>query len=182
MRSHVKYLGCALAAFASAFAKDANITLAAAATGFEADNTAFYYGTSPLLFANDGSAADGGFRAFVVGKNIPWASESHQKTGRSKVVAPVYGIGGRDFLLNIPAPDSILRVFEIQKNGLNEIKEARRKFLGDWSTICTWRSTKSGESYGFLFGKKQVVQFLIRGGKKKVELLEVRPLAQYPIS
>ena len=47
-------------------AQNANVTLVPAATGFENDNTDFIYGKSPLLVANDGSAADGGFRTFSV--------------------------------------------------------------------------------------------------------------------
>ncbi|PVH97405.1 thermostable phytase [Periconia macrospinosa] len=174
MRSRIAYIAWALANFQAVFGKDANITLAPAATGFEADGTAFYYGSSPVVLANDGSAADGGFRVFNVDKDAPWSQRSHQKTGRSKIVMPVYDVGGRDIFLNIPAPDSILRAFEVKGVGLEEVKHARKKVLGDWSTLCIWRSAISGENYGFLFGKKQVVQLLIRGRKKDTEILKIQ--------
>jgi 3-phytase len=152
-------------------AQDANITLVPAAQGFEADNTAFYYSSSPVLLANDGSAADGGFRVFTVSSTAPFTQTSHQKTGRSKIVVPVYDVGGRDIFVTIAAPDSIMRVFNA--NTISEIVDARKKVLGDWSTLCVWRSSKSGNSYLFLFGKKQVVQLLVRGTSRNVRILEV---------
>lgn len=174
MRSRTAWLAWALASVSAISAKDTNIiTLAPAATGFEADGTAFYYASNPLVLVNDGSAADGGFRIFRVGEDAPWTQTTHRKTGRSKIITPVHDVGGRDILLNIAAPDSILRAFEVKRNGFAEVKGARKKILGDWSTLCVWRSGKSGEQYGFLFGKKQVVQLLIRGKKKDTEILEV---------
>ncbi|CAI6334343.1 unnamed protein product [Periconia digitata] len=174
MRSYVTYLACALTGLSVASAQNANITLAPAATGFEADGASFYYASNPLVLANDGSAADGGFRVFNAGANSSWSQTSHLKTGRSKIITPVYDVGGRDLLLNIPAPDSVLRAFEVSENGVAGVEQARKKFLGDWSTLCVWRSAKSGENYGFLFGKKQVVQFLVRGTENSTEILEIQ--------
>jgi 3-phytase len=171
MRTVIVSIVSALASLAVISAQDANITLVPAATGFEADNTAFYYSSSPLLVANDGSAADGGFRVFSVGASTPWSEKLHQKTGRSKIATPVYDVGGRDVFLNIPAPDSILRAFDAKT--LKEVEGARKKILGDWSTMCIWRSSKSGENYAFLFGKKMVVQLLVRAQKKDIQILEV---------
>ncbi|CAN9272706.1 unnamed protein product [Alternaria alternata] len=153
-------------------AQNANVTLVPAATGFENDNTEFIYGKSPLLVANDGSAADGGFRTFSVSNTSSFTEKSHQKTGRSKIAVAVQDVGGRDLIVNIPAPDSLIRIFDA-KNG-TEVKSNDKKQLGDWSTACVWRSQKSGESYIFLFGKKMVVQFLIRSSKAQVEILEVQ--------
>lgn len=175
MRSAIVSIVSALAGLTVVSAQDANITLVPAATGFEADNTAFYYSSSPLLLANDGSAADGGFRVFSAGASTPWSQKSHQKTGRSKIVTPVYDVGDRDIFLNIPAPDSVLRAFDAKT--LNEIEGANKKILGDWSTMCVWRSSKSGENYAFLFGKKMVVQLLVRAQKKGIQILEVGLIA-----
>ncbi|OAG04457.1 thermostable phytase [Paraphaeosphaeria sporulosa] len=163
-------------AFASlifqSLAQNANITLTPAAVGFEADNTAFYYSSSPLLLANDGSAAGGGFRVFDGKQNPQWAEVAHLRTGRSKVAIPVYNIGGRDIVVTIAATDSNMRAFEA--NGLKEIKNARKPILGDWSTLCGWQSASSGNSYLLLFGKRIVVQLLVRNQSKRVEILAVQ--------
>ncbi|KAF1968764.1 thermostable phytase [Bimuria novae-zelandiae CBS 107.79] len=153
-------------------AQNVNVTLIPAAVGFEADNTAFYYSSLPLLVANDGSAANGGFRAFSARQKTRWDELAHLNTGRSKVVLPVYDIGGRDLLVTIAATDSVMRAFDA--NSFVEIKEAEKNILGDWSTLCSWRSTSSGNSYLFLFGKKMVVQLLIRSQHKRVQILEVQ--------
>ncbi|KAF2021343.1 thermostable phytase [Aaosphaeria arxii CBS 175.79] len=172
MRSIASLALGTLASVSLAAAQDANITLVPAAVGFEPDNTALYYSSPPLLIANDGSAADGGFRVFEVSDKPSFAQRSHQKTGRSKVALPVYDIGGRDLVFNIPAPDSILRAFDVKN--FKEVESARKKILGDWSTLCGWRSLKSGNQYLFLFGKKKVVQLLVREQKKDIEVLEVQ--------
>ena len=160
--------------FFQVFAQNVNITLVPAAVGFEADNTAFYYSSSPLLLANDGSAAGGGFRVFDAKPKAQFAEVAHLKTGRSKIVAPIYDIGGRDIIVAIAATDSVVRVFEAP--GLVEMKEARKDILGDWSTLCAWRSASSGNSYLFLFGKKMVIQLLVKNRGRHVELLEVRSI------
>ena len=152
-------------------ARHANITLVPAATGFDGDNTGFIYGKSPLLVVNDGSAADGGLRTFSVSNGTSLVEKSHEKTGRSKIAVPVHDIGSRDLIINIPAPSSLIEVFDAQTG--KKLTKDNKKQLGDWSTACTWRSDKSGESYVFLFGKKKVVQFLIREAKDELEVLEV---------
>ena len=158
--------------FPFAAAQRVNVSLVPAATGFESDNAAFYYSPSPLLLANDGSAADGGFRVFAATNSSLFSETSHQKTGRSKIAVPVYDVGGRDVIFTIPAPDSIIRIFDAEK--MEEIENARKRQLGDWSTACVWRSQQSSNSYVYLFGKKQVVQFLVRGDGEDVEVLEVQ--------
>ncbi|KAF1943970.1 thermostable phytase [Clathrospora elynae] len=177
MRSFTTFLAWATAVISFVAARDANITLVPAAPGFDGDNTAFVYGKSPLLVANDGSAADGGFRTFAVSKSTPFKQTSLQKTGRSKIVVAVHDIGDRNVIVSIPAPDSLIRVFDAESG--KKVKSNDKKQLGDWSSACVWRSQKSGESYIFLFGKKTVVQFLIRGDKKEVEILEVQT---FPVS
>ncbi|KAH7396393.1 hypothetical protein BKA66DRAFT_409746 [Pyrenochaeta sp. MPI-SDFR-AT-0127] len=153
-------------------AQDANITLVPAGTGFEGDNTAFVYGQSPLVVANDGSAADGGFRIFSVSNSTPFEQKIHEKSGRSKFAVPVYDVGGRDILINIPAPDSRIRVFDAESG--KKVDSNDKTALGDWSTACVWRSQKSGDSYLFIFGKKMAVQFLVRDDDEDVEILEVQ--------
>ncbi|KAF2826693.1 thermostable phytase [Ophiobolus disseminans] len=165
----------ASALFAIASAQIANVKLVPAAVGFEGDNTGFVYGRSPLLVVNDGNAADGGFRIFAISNSSSLRETSHQKTGRSKIAVPIHDIGGREIIVNIPAPDSLIRVFDAQTG--KRIDSNDKKQLGDWSTACVWRSEKSGESYLFLFGKKKVVQFLVRKKKNDVEILEVQTFA-----
>ena len=171
MKASLPCLSWASTLLTLAAAQGADITLVPGAVGFEGDNTGFIYGRSPLLVVNDGSAADGGFRVFSVSNSTSWKETSHQKTGRSKIAVPVHDIGGRDLIINIPAPDSLIRVFDAQTG--NKVDSNDKKQLGDWSTACVWRSQKSGESYMFLFGKRKVVQFLVRNKKKDVEILEV---------
>jgi 3-phytase len=161
----------AAAFFAIASAQVANVTLVPAATGFDGDNTVFVYGRSPLLVVNDGSAADGGFRTFAVSSSTPFKQTTHQKSGRSKIAVAVHDIGGRDLIINIPSPDSRIRVFDAATG--KKVDSNDKTQLGDWSTVCVWRSQKSGDNYMFLFGKRMVVQFLIRGDEKDVEILEV---------
>ncbi|KAH7550844.1 hypothetical protein BM1_10217 [Bipolaris maydis] len=171
MRISSRYAILATGLISSVSAQDANITLVPAVTGFEGDNTNFVYGASPRLVVNDGSAADGGFRSFAFSNETSLVESFHEKSGRSKIAVPVHDIGGRDLIVNIPAPDSLIRIFESQTG--ERLESNNKKQLGDWSTACTWRSAKSGESYIFLFGKKIVVQFLIRESKDEVETLEV---------
>ncbi|KAF2269417.1 thermostable phytase [Lojkania enalia] len=174
MKLFVSTVFWSLATLFLAQAQDANITLIPASLTFESDNTAFYYSKTPLLLVNDGSAADGGFRVFST-SNSPAPQESHLKTGRSKVAVPVYDVGGKDVFVSIAAPDSIVRIFDAKS--MTEIEGPRKKVLGDWSTLCLWRSKESAENYLFLFGKKKVVQLLVRGRKKGVQILEIQTFA-----
>jgi 3-phytase len=174
MKASITYLSVATSLFALASAQIANVTLVPAATGFDGDNAGFVYGRAPLLVVNDGSADDGGFRTFAVSDSKTFKETTHQKTGRSKAVVTIQDIGGRDLIINIPSPDSIIRVFDAQTGKkVDTNTKYDQKQLGDWSTACVWRSQKSGESYMFLFGKKKVVQFVVRSDKKDVEILEV---------
>lgn len=161
----------ASAVLAVASAQSVNLTLVPVATGFKDENTGFIYGSPPILVVNDKSADDGGFRTFAVAQPPSFKQIAHEKTGRSKVVVPVYDIGGRDLIINIPSPDSLIRVFDA-KTG-KKVYSNDKVQLGDWSTACAWRSQKSGESYFFLFGKSKVVQFLVREKKKAVKIVEV---------
>ena len=158
--------------FLRSLAQNANVTLVPVAVGFEADNTAFHYSSAPLLIANDGSAANGGFRTFNVQKKSGWTEKAHLKTGRSKVALPISKVGDRDIVVTIAATDSVMRAFDAEK--FSEIEDARKYILGDWSTLCSWRSSSSGNLYLFLFGKKMTVQLLVRSYQKKIQFLEAR--------
>lgn len=166
----LSWLGLLLPIVAAQVA-NVTLTLTPTTTDFDTDNTAFIYSRSPLLIGNDGSAADGGLRVFGVANSTRFEQKAQRKTGRSKVVVPVYDVGGRDVVVNIPAPDSVFRVFDAWS--LEEVESGERKKLGDWSTACVWRSRGSGENYMFLFGKRMVVQFLVREQRGNVEILEV---------
>ncbi|KAL4915249.1 hypothetical protein BDW62DRAFT_203849 [Aspergillus aurantiobrunneus] len=151
-----------------------DLPISAVTSEVDSDQSTIYYGTvtqDPLLLGNDGSAATGGIRAF----ELQELRETAQvMPGRSKVVGVLYDVGGRDLVVSIAAPDSIIRVFDI--NGMTEVQAARKKALGDWSCLCTWRSG-SGAQYVYLFGKKQAMQFLVRGDGDEVEVLEVQTFA-----
>ncbi|OAL43121.1 thermostable phytase [Pyrenochaeta sp. DS3sAY3a] len=175
MKSLLRLLGLLAPLVSLAAAQNASISLTPAALGFDTDNTAFIYSTPPLLVANDGSAADGGFRTFSVSASPPFNQTDHQKSGRSKVAVAVQGVAdgsAGDVVLNLPAPDSLVRVFDAQSGQAVESNDIVQ--LGDWSVGCVWRSGTSGESYVFVFGKRMVVQFLVRGKEEGVEVLEVQ--------
>ena len=140
----------------------------------ETDSTVFYCGETPLLIGNDGTADKGGFHAYDLSNTAESVADVY--TGRTKTMAIAYGIGGRDVLITIAQPDSIMRVYEgLETSSFREVQSAQKKFLGDWSALCTWRSAISGEQYLYLFGKKQVVQILIRDAEH-TELAEVSAL------
>ncbi|KAL5335100.1 hypothetical protein BJX70DRAFT_332549 [Aspergillus crustosus] len=157
-----------------AAAPTADLPISSLTEEVESDISAFYYGTKSqeaLLFGNDGSAATGGFRSF----ELQGVNETARRTpGRTKVVGVLYDIGKRDLLVSIAAPDSVIRVFDT--DGLEEIPEAQKKALGDWSALCTWRSPR-GANYFYLFGKKQAIQFLVRPDKSGVEVVEIQTFA-----
>ena len=164
----------AAACLPAMLAQNATITLAPAATGFDTDNAALIYASPPFLLANDGSAADGGFRTFSVPNSTnstSFSERSHERSGRTKIAVPVYDVGGRDVIFNIPSPNSVIRAYDVATG--KEVAGSRKYQLGDWSVARSWRSQESGESYMFLFGKKTVVQFLIRSKDNDLQVLEV---------
>ncbi|KAL4884315.1 hypothetical protein BJY04DRAFT_225603 [Aspergillus karnatakaensis] len=155
----------------TAAAPTADLPVSSVTTEVESDLATFYYGSKSkgaLLFGNDGSAATGGFRSFDLQSLNETARRTH---GRSKDVGFLYDVGKRDLLVTIAAPDSLIRVFDV--DGLKEVPGAQKKALGDWSCLCTWRSS-SGADYFYLFGKKQAIQFLVRPDGSDVEVLEIQ--------
>ena len=127
-----------------------------------------------LLLGNDGSAATGGFRTWSLDDAQPLKEVDRRTYGRTKTARFVYGVAGKDLVVTIAAPDSLIRLFEV--DGLKEVTSAQKKMLGDWSAICPWRSPKTGWQYIYLFGKHRAVQLVIREKDEKLEVLEVRSL------
>lgn len=159
-----------LATAASPLELELNVT---ALTGgeLESDWTDVYYSKEkPLLLGNDGGAATGGFHAWDLNSDSPLTEVKTLTTGRTKIVTTVYNVTGKDLAVTIAMPDSIIRVFELPS--FTEIESAQTTVLGDWSALCSWRS-KSLNDYVYLFGKGQVVQYLVRQGKTSIELVEV---------
>ena len=112
MKSFTKNLTWAAALLSVTLAQNATISLIPAATGFDADNAALIYAQTPILLANDGSAAEGGFRTFTAPKftnSTAFIERSHEISGRTKIAIPVYDVNGQDIIFNIPSPNSIIR-------------------------------------------------------------------------
>jgi 3-phytase len=167
------------ASVALAAAPKANLNISALTADIESDTTSVYYYKRALLLGNDGTAATGGFRAWELDGSTPLKEVKKLTPGRSKLIVPVYDLNGKgkDYAISITAPTSILSVYELPD--FDEVKDARFKALGDWSCLSAWRS-KSGNQYFYLFGKKQIKQFLIRRHKRDVEILEVNKFPSNP--
>ncbi|KAL2073823.1 hypothetical protein VTL71DRAFT_11149 [Oculimacula yallundae] len=149
-----------------------DLPISAKTSEVDSDNSAVYHSSSnPLLIGNDGSAATGGFHIWSLGGSLPLKEVSSEATGRSKLVTTVYDIGAKDLIITISQPNNVLQVFDV--NGFEEIKEAAKPAIGDWSALCSWKSAKSGSQYFYLFGKKQVVQYLIRA-ENSMEIVEIQ--------
>ncbi len=162
----------ALAAWpgAASAAVDVTVPVSALTADVESDWTAVYYSRSkPLLLGNDGAAATGGFHAWNLDTDTPLAQVHAEVTGRTKLVAAVYGVGGKDLAVTIAQPDSLLRVFELP--AFKPVKDAEFSVLGDWSALCPWKAD-SGNQYLYLFGKRQAIQFLIRKSKNSIEIVQ----------
>ena len=143
----------------------------------DSDWTSVYYSKEdePLLLGNDGGAQQGGFRVYGLddasnGSTIRQITSV--ATGRTKLIAAAYDVGGRDIAITVAAPDSVIRLFELPS--LKQIDGDKFIKLGDWSALCPWKS-KSGNQYFYLFGKRQAAQFLIRYHKGGLEIVEVCP-------
>ncbi len=153
---------------------DVSVNVTAFTAEFESDWSTVYSLSNgpPLLLGNDASADKGGFRAYSAGLQLPLEEVASRVTGRTKLVATVYDVGGKDLAITIAQPTSLLRVFELPS--FNEVPSAAHKQLGDWSALCSWKS-RSGNQYLYLFGKNQAVQYLLQPGSKgNVQFTEVR--------
>ncbi|KAI1424758.1 hypothetical protein F5Y12DRAFT_796769 [Xylaria sp. FL1777] len=150
-----------------------DLPIAARIDDIDSDFTAIVYNrTRPLLIGNDGGAASGGFRTFVINNGTNLTETKHETPGRTKLVAIVYGVGGQDLIVTIAQPDSFFRLYDAST--VEQIGEPLARTLGDWSALCVWQSQSSGDRYLYLFGKKQAIQFLLRVAHGSVEILEIQ--------
>ncbi|KAJ2996458.1 hypothetical protein NUW58_g970 [Xylaria curta] len=141
--------------------------------GIESDFTAIAYNKNgPILIGNDGGAASGGFHTIAITNGAELTETKHETPGRTKLVTTVYGIGGKDLIVTIAQPDSFFRIYDTET--VEQVGAPLARTLGDWSSLCAWRSQSSGEQYLYLFGKKQAIQFLIRESNGSVEIIEVQ--------
>lgn len=77
----------------------------------ESDWATVYYAESPLLIGNDASPATGGFHAWPLTSALSEESIADVYTRRSSLTLPLYDLGGRDLLLTLSEPDSLLHLF-----------------------------------------------------------------------
>lgn len=171
--ANVLFVAAGLLSSITAETPSTNLTISAKTSEVESDSTAIYHSSEPLLLGNDGLAATGGFHVFSLelDSNSTLTQTTSKTPGRTKLLATVYGVGDKDLILTIAQPDSVIRAFDL--DGFEEVEEARKTALGDWSALCTWKSAASGNQYFYLFGKKQVVQYLIRKDDDDLETVEV---------
>lgn len=139
----------------------------------DSDWTAVYYSDSPLLLGNDGGTSTGGFYAFDLNGDSPLPVVESVVNGRTSLVTTVYGVADKDWLLTIATADSVLRAFELP--GLKQDEDAGFWALGDWSSLCSWKSS-TGNQYVYLFGKEEAIQFLVRSGEESLDLVKVSPI------
>jgi 3-phytase len=154
-----------------ASANEVEAPISARTSDIESDWSAVYYGRSPLLIGNDGSAGSGGFRAWDLNSGTPMSEIIKKSPGRTKLVTSVYEVDDKDYLVTIDQPESHLKLYDFDQ--LDRREKASKKVLGDWSAICPWKS-KAGNQYVFLFGKKQAIQFLLRDGENDLEIIEIQ--------
>lgn len=155
-----------------AAAANVKLNVSAITSGtIESDWTTTYYSAEdPLLITNDGGAATGGFHAFNIDDKSPLEAVKDQFTGRTKLVSTIYDVGGKDYMVSIPQTTSVFSFYELP--GLTKIDDVAFKSLGDWSALCTWKS-HSENTYLYIFGKHEAVQFLAREHDGQVEMVEV---------
>ncbi|KAI0914187.1 hypothetical protein F4823DRAFT_393475 [Ustulina deusta] len=150
-----------------------DLPIAARIDDIDSDFTATVYNkTGPVLIGNDGGAKSGGFRAFAINNGTYLTETKHEVPGRTKLVATVHGVGGRDLIVTIAQPDSFFRLYDAST--VEQIGEPLARTLGDWSALCAWRSQTSGEQYLYLFGKKQAIQFSLRAAYQSVQIVEIQ--------
>ncbi|CAM1511964.1 Fc.00g094770.m01.CDS01 [Cosmosporella sp. VM-42] len=151
------------------------VSVAAITTDVESDWTAVYYSKSrPMLIGNDGGPDKGGFHVYDLDSESPLSEVTSRVTGRTKLITTMYDVDGKDLAVTIAQPDSVIRVFEMPN--FKHVESADFKALGDWSAICSWKS-QTGNTYLYLFGKHQGVQFLIRKGKGALKITEIQSFA-----
>lgn len=121
--------------------------------------------SSPILIGNGGSAGTGGIRTWSL--STPTKQQWDKRTGRTKLVDTVYGVGGRDWVVTMSQEDSNLRVFD----AVGGAEGASRKVWSDYSALCQWTGEQG--AYLYLFGKKKAVVLVVREKGNGVEIVEV---------
>jgi 3-phytase len=156
-----------------------DLPIAARTDDVESDSTAILYdGAKPVLIGNDGGAASGGFRTFAISDGAHLAEVRHRTPGRTKLVATVYGVGGKDLIITNAQPDSLFYLYDAST--VEQVGRPLARTLGAWSALCAWRSPSSGDQFLYLFGKKVAVQLLLRADQrsksahKSIEIVEVQ--------
>lgn len=163
-------LAVAIHPWFTAAAVELELNVTAITDTVDAGWSSVHYSDSPLLLGNDGGTSTGGFYAFDLDGNTPLPLVKSVDNGRTGLVSTVHGVDGDDYLLTIATADSLLRAFQLPD--LVEKEEAQFWALGDWSSLCSWKSD-AGNQYAFLFGKEQAVQILIRSNGGSLEMVEV---------
>lgn len=152
-----------IAACVSAQAPEVELPITARSKEVESDWTAVAYNrNAPFLVGNDGGAASGGLHVFELNNSNPLPEVKHVTPGRSKLVAVAHGVGMKDLILTIAQTDSYFRVYDAAT--VEQLGEPISLTLGDWSSLCTWKSQASGETYVYLFGKVPTVTAQERDG------------------
>ncbi|KAJ1329256.1 3-phytase [Microdochium nivale] len=163
----------AIAACVSAQAPEVELPITARSKEVESDWTAVAYNrNAPFLVGNDGGAASGGLRVFELNDSNPLPEIKHVTPGRTKLVTVAHGVGKKDLILTIAQTDSYFRIYDAAT--LEQLGEPTALTLGDWSSLCTWKSQASGETYVYLFGKGQARIFLLRPLRDSHELVEIQ--------
>lgn len=166
----VAALAVAIHPWFTAAAVELELNVTAITDTVDAGWSSVHYSDSPLLLGNDGGTSTGGFHAFELDGDTPLPPVKSLVNGRTGLVSTVHGVDGEDYLLTIATADSLLRAFQLPD--LVEKEEAQFWALGDWSSLCSWRSD-AGNQYAFLFGKEKAVQILIRPSGDSLEMVEV---------
>ncbi|KXJ92896.1 hypothetical protein Micbo1qcDRAFT_232571 [Microdochium bolleyi] len=163
----------AIAACVGAQVPEADLPITARSKAVESDWTAVAYNSNgPFLVGNDGGAASGGLRVFELTGATPLPEVKHVTPGRSKLVTVAHGVGKKDLILTIAMPDSYFRIYDAAT--VEQVGKPLSLTLGDWSSLCTWKSHTSGETYVYLFGKGQAKRFLLRPSQGSYELVEIQ--------
>jgi 3-phytase len=173
---------CLHAVVHSAAAAVLQLNISAITSGtIESDWTTTYHPKnkrSPsLLITNDGGASTGGYHVFDIDNGesdspSPLEAVKDQFTGRNKLVSTIYDIDGKDYLVSIPKTTSIFSFHELPSFTKKQDVQLDSA-LGDWSALCPW-SSATGNTYLFLLGKREGIQYLVRKKKHgEVQLMEV---------
>lgn len=149
-----------------------SLPILATTPNVESDKVVFSYGRKPFFIGNDGSADLGGIHVFDITQSQRKTPEIYSKvTGRTKVLSAVYSVDGENYIVTFSTPEHLLRSYELPSG--KEAKSATKFILAEFSALCSWRSPETNAVYIFLFGKKEVHQYLLKEGKDGFEAVKV---------